>query len=119
MYSITSAEKGKTHTVLSCVSASGQVLPPMIIYPRKQKVPEGLKEGCVPNTLFANSANGWISGDLYIEWFKFFLKNIPPARPVLLVQDGHSLHISIELIELARENNVHLLCLPSHTTHML
>ena len=27
VYSITSAEKGKTHTVLSCVSASGQVLP--------------------------------------------------------------------------------------------
>ena len=28
-------------------------------------------------------------------------------------------HISIELIELAKENDVHLLCLPSHTTHVL
>ena len=26
VYSITSAEKGKTHTVVSCVSAAGQVL---------------------------------------------------------------------------------------------
>jgi len=33
--SITSAKKGKTHTVLSCISAAGQVLPPMIVYPRK------------------------------------------------------------------------------------
>ena len=40
----------------------------------EQKIPERLKEGCVPNTLFANSANGWINGDLYIEWFQFFLK---------------------------------------------
>jgi len=33
--------------------------------------------------------------------------------------DGHGTHISIELIELAQSNGVHLLCLPSHTTHIL
>ena len=119
VYSITSAEKGKTHTVLSCVSASGQVLPPMIIYPRKQRVPDHLKSDCVPNTLFASSENGWINSDLYLEWFQFFLNNIPSTRPVILIQDGHASHISIALIELAQKNNVHLLCLPSHTTHIL
>ena len=119
VYAITAAEKGKTHTVLSCASASGFVLPPMIIYPRKQKVPDRLKEGCVANTLFANSENGWINNSLYLQWFKFFLDNIPPTRPVLLIEDGHSSHVSIELIELARENGVHLLCLPAHTTHIL
>lgn len=44
---------------------------------------------------------------------------IPPALPVLLIQDGHSSHISIQLIEMARENNVCLLCLPAHTSHIL
>ena len=116
---ITSAEKGKTHTVLSCISAVGQVLPPMIVYPRKQRVPDSLKNDCVPDTYFACSGNGWINSELYLEWFKFFLKHISPTRPVLLVQDGHSSHISISLIELARENDVHLLCLPAHTTHIL
>ena len=33
--------------------------------------------------------------------------------------DGHGTHMSIELIELARSSGVHLLCLPSHTTHVL
>ena len=75
VYSITSAEKGKTHTVVSCVSAAGHVLPPMIVYPRKQRVPDHLKCGCVPNTLFANSENGWINSELYLEWFKFFLSH--------------------------------------------
>ena len=28
-------------------------------------------------------------------------------------------HVSIEIIELARENDIHILCLPSHTTHLL
>ena len=53
---------------------------------------------------------------MYLEWFKFFLDNIPSARPVLLIQDGHASHLSIELIELARANEV---CLPAHTTHVL
>ena len=40
-------------------------------------------------------------------------------RPVLLIQDGHASHMSIGLIELARANDVHLLYLPAHTTHIL
>ena len=36
VWSVTSAERGKTHTVITCVSASGFVIPPMMIYPRKR-----------------------------------------------------------------------------------
>ena len=69
--------------------------------------------------MFCNSDNGWINAEIYLEWFNNFLKSIPPARPVVLIQDGHASHISIELIELARSNGVHILCLPAHTTHLL
>ena len=91
----------------------------MMIFPRKREVPEKVKEGAVPNTLFEHSDNGWVNADLYVEWMKFFIANIPPARPVLLIQDGHGSHVSIDVIELARANNIHLLCLPAHTTHIL
>ena len=57
--------------------------------------------------------------DLYLKWFKFFLANIPPTRPVLLIEDGHASHLLLEVIQLARDNNVHILCLPAHTTHIL
>ena len=119
VYAISAAERGKTHTVLSCVSASGFMLPPMMVYPRKTCVPDKFKEGAIPNTLFGNSESGWINSKLFLEWFAFFIKNIPPVRPVLLVQDGHSSHISIELVEMARANDVTLLCLPAHTSHIL
>ena len=66
-----------------------------------------------------NSESGWVNAELFVKWFEFFLKCIPPVRPVLLIQDGHSTHISIQLIEMARENNVCLLCLPAHTSHIL
>ena len=119
VYAMTSAERGKKHTVLSCVSASGYTLPPMMMYPRKKKVPDNLKEGAISDTLFMNSESGWINSELYLEWFNFFLQQIPPIRPVLLLQDRHASYISIEQIELARANNVHLLCLPAHTIHIL
>ena len=81
--------------------------------------PCNLREGAYAGTLFASSDSGWINNDLNQDWLKFFLKNIPPMKPVLLIQDGHASHMSIELIKLARANDVHLLCLPAHTTHIL
>ena len=89
-----------------------------MMYPRK-RITLALKEGAYPGTSFNCSDNGWITKKHYIEWFDFFLKTIPPTKPVLLIEDGHSSHVSIEVIKLVRKNNVHLLCLPSHTTHLL
>ena len=119
VYAITSAEKGKTHTILACVSASGYTLPSVMIYRRKRAPPENVREGAVPNTLFCNTDSGWINEHIFMEFFNFFLANIPPTRPVLIVMDGHSSHMTIEVIKKARANNVHLLCLPAHTTHIL
>lgn len=69
----------------------------MMIYPRK-RMSEKLKQGAVPETLFECSDSGWINEELYTTWFKFFLTKIPPTRPVLLIEDGHSSHISIDVI---------------------
>ena len=55
----------------------------------------------------------------YLEWCKFLNQQIAPARPVLLMQDGHSNHNSFELIQVARKNDIHLLYLPAHITHVL
>lgn len=73
VYSITSAERGKTHTLLSCISASGYVLPPMMVFLRKTSVPQSHREGPVPNTLFANIASGWMNSDFNIKWLEFSL----------------------------------------------
>lgn len=43
----------------------------------------------------------------------------PCSRPVLLIEDGHGSHIWLDIIKMARENDVHVLCLPSHCTRLL
>ena len=48
-----------------------------------------------------------------------FIHSIPLTRPVLLILDGHASHVTINVIKLAHENNIHLLCLPAHTSHIL
>ena len=45
VYSLTSAERGRNHMVVTCVNAAGSALPPMLIYPRKKPVPEPYQEG--------------------------------------------------------------------------
>ena len=82
----------------------------------KNKVPDNVQKGCVPNTLFVHSESGWINA---VVWLKFFSNNIQPTWPVILTLDGHSSHVSFELVKLARANNIHLLYLPSHTFHIL
>ena len=80
---------------------------------------EKLRKGPFPGTSFHCSGNGWVTQELYYKWFQFFLANIPPVQPVALIKDGHSSHIFVEVIELAKSNDVHLLYLPPHTTHIL
>ncbi len=80
--------------------------------PKKRAVPESMQNGAVPGTVFKVSDTGWIT-------FEFFIKSIPPARPVLLIEDGHGSHVTLDVIDLARKNDIHLLSLPSHTSHIL
>ena len=77
MYALTSAERGKTHTVLICVSASGFSFPPLMVYPRKQRVPDNMREGAIPDTMFEVSESGWINQEIYTKWFDFFVTCSP------------------------------------------
>ena len=50
----------------------------------------------------------------------FFIEDIPSERQVLLIYDGHTSHtcISMEVIEKAKQNDIQLLRLPSHCSHI-
>ncbi len=64
--------RGKT--TLFCHVSWQQVLcfPPVMVYPRKTCVPDKLKEGAYPNTMFVSSESGWINAELFVKWFNFF-----------------------------------------------
>jgi len=70
---------------------------------------------------FAYSPNGWTDDKLGLEWLRHFDKHIQGGngRPHLLILDGHHSHINLEFYQYAIDNNIELLCFPSHTTHLL
>ena len=108
------------HITLLCAgSASGSALPPMVIYPKS--FPGGqYKFGGPDGAVYAKSESGWVDSELFLEWMKrIFLRYAVHERPLLLIVDGHKSHLTLECIDLARENQAILLCLPPHTTHAL
>lgn len=118
---LTSAERGETVTAEICFSAAGSYVPPMLIFPRKrmrQEFETGLPAGATAET----HETGWMTKDLFLTWFKKFIDSSKATKenPVLLILDGHATHTkSLELIDLARNNGVILLCLPPHCSHKL
>jgi hypothetical protein len=107
-------------TILLCTNAAGDFIPPMVIYGAKSVNPLWCTGGCADAT-YKCSESGWISESLFTDWFKncFLEKTKHIDRPLLLVMDNHSTHISVDVIELALDNQVILLCLPPHSTHAL
>ncbi len=54
------------------------------------------------------------------EWFSgVFLRNCGPDRPQILIMNSHSSHETLGLLERAKQENIHILALPPHTTHHL
>jgi len=45
------------------------------------------------------SGSGWIMPELYIEWLKFVIASIAPARPVLLIEDWLVSHVTLSWLE--------------------
>ena len=71
----------------------------------------------VPGTYYGMSGKGWMDQELFKHWFQdHFLKYAVPTRPLLLLMDGHSSHYEPSSVELAKNNDVILFCLPPHTT---
>ena len=105
-------------SVHCCVNAAGHAIPPMLIF--SKNLPGGAYHRNGPiNASYGSSESGFMDQKMYELWFeKTFLAHAVPERPLLLIQDGASAHLSINLIRSAIENNVILLCLPPKTTHI-
>lgn len=112
---------GRSNTsILFCISANGEKLPPFILYHAKHLWDIWMPDGAYPNTGYAATKSGWMTEVAFCSWFEnHFLKYAPKERPLLLIFDGHASHVSVKLIEIAMRENITLLKLPPHTTHFL
>ena len=121
-YSVDSPGGKQTYTVLFCVNAIGQYLPPYTIY-KSANIWNTWMRGGPEGALYGFNKSGWM---MDINFEAFFIKVFLPKTAELagtddrlLIFDGHNSHITFKTAKAAMENKVHLLCLPPHSSHAL
>jgi len=117
---ITSGEKGATVTVTCAMSAAGQFIPPMVIWPRKRMV-DALMKGTPPGSVGTVSDSGWTDCSIFVKWLQHFISVVKCSHenPAILIVDGHNSHKSLAAIDVARDHGITMITLPPHTTHRL
>ena len=70
--------------------------------------------------LYSVSDSGWMEHSNFLQWFsKMYIPAVKHIAPLVLFFDGQHSHIILELLKVARSNNIHLVCLPPHITHLI
>ena len=118
--SVTSGERGELVTAIYAVCANGTVIPPMLIFPRKnyrEHFIQGGPQGCVGKA----NPSGWTSAAIFVEYLDHFGKHSQCSKEnmVLLILDNHESHISLAAIDRCKELGIVLLTIPPHTSHHL
>lgn len=109
-------------TVLAAASASGQKLSPLIIYKGKNVWNQWMAptENYDFELAYAASSKGWMEGPIFLNYLERVLfPALGEERPVLIIFDGHSTHVSLDVIYLAIRHGITILKLPPHTSHLL
>lgn len=110
-------EHAENVTITACVNASGNAIPPMIIFKGK-RLKEEFKDNLPPGALVKMAPKGSMTTSLFIDFIEHLGKYKSPGK-CLLIFDGASCHLDFDIVDAAEKNDIILYCLPSNTTHEL
>jgi len=114
-------ERGVLTTVIPCISASGDLIPPFVILKGKRMASEFLET--VPKDFgISATSSGYVDKDTFIKFLKHFQRHRKSMRvtgTAYMFLDGHVSHSSIEAIEYCLKKNIQLICIPPHTSQRL
>ena len=121
---ILTATEGKTnYSVLIGGNAAGIFIPPYIIYKSIGKnIPFSWVLNGVEDAVYNTSKNGWMNQEIFIKWIPWFddiLTKKGIEKPVVVLMDGCTAHVSLAIVEEARKRNIILVKLPPNSTHVL
>ena len=110
---------------IECISPTGKALYPIVMFKGKSVQQQWFPIRLEPyqGWKFTTTENGWTSDDTALEWLQkvFIPQTAPhnPKEPRLLILDGHGSHETLEFMWECYSNNIYLLFLPPHTSHVL
>ncbi|KAK9759222.1 DDE superfamily endonuclease [Popillia japonica] len=103
-------------------SATGEVTPPMIIYPNKRRTLE-ISKSSPADWGYGISDNGWMKAEVFYEYISQvlypYLKKQNTKFPIILFVDGHSTHMTYNLSILCSQLQIILIALYPNATRIL
>ena len=108
-------------SILHVGNAAGQSLPPVWIFKgsaHDADLADDFAQFC-GDSVYGTQKNGYFTADHFLNVLQHIVRHAVTTRPLLLIMDGASSHINDESLEYAQANGIHILLLPSHTTHLL
>ena len=117
---IVSAERGQLVTLCCAVNAVGNSVPPMFIFPRvnyRDNFVNGGPVGCVGTA----HPSGWMTAAGFLTFLKNFVAHVRPSPTdkVILLLDNHVSHLSVDVLQFAKDNGVVMVSFPPHCSHKL
>jgi hypothetical protein len=117
-------DKHEWMTVLTCINANGQSVPNFYIF-RGKRFRRNYVVHCEHGATMAMSKKAWMTAFLFSAWLDHFilalkrLGKISPSCLHLLIMDGHSSHVTIDVVCKAKAIGLHLLTVPLHCSHAM
>jgi hypothetical protein len=108
-------------TIIQGVCAAGWAIPPFVIFSGKVLISEWYP-GMPRDWVITVSPNGWTNNKLAIAWLEHFNAHTEERTQGiyrLLIVDGHESHSSHEFYKYCEEHKIIVLCMPSHSSHLL
>ena len=132
-YVLTKSTKSKAHikspetrewvSMIEGGSATGARITTTVIFKGKDIQTTWFNKEKLQKTYFTTSTNGWTSNRIAFNWLKHvFLPETEPddkAEWRILLLDGHGSHICADFMWECKQNKVHCIYLPAHTSHIL
>ena len=118
--SVVSQERGTLVTLCCAVNAIGNSIPPYFVFPRVHVQNHWLLTAPPGSQMSGHpKATGWMTSENFLLFMQHFVNYAKPSEghKILLILDNHQSHVSLEVIDYAKENNITLLSFPPHCSH--
>lgn len=88
--------------------------------PQKNNAPQ-LEKGGPAGAIYKCSHSGWSNEELFVDWLKHFINITKPTKnyALLMIADNRGSHITLESWKLCKENHIHVVSIPPHSSHRL
>ena len=119
---VVGSERAETSTVVDCVNAAGEKMPPLIIH-RGVWVPATWTQNAPLYYQVCATKKGYINHAVFYFWGKMFLAHLKrlglEKKQCVLIIDGHGSHVyNLLFVYNKYQHNVSVAVLELHTTHV-